>query len=98
MIMDEYQVKLGNISKKIGVLIGRYNDLKENYRVLEEQNKHLKQQVKEEVQKSQTLTNQLNVLKLSKTIPEDEIEKTELKKKINEFIKEIDKCVALLND
>lgn len=97
--MDEYQVKLENISKKIGVLISRYNDLKNDYSALEEENNRLKEQMKEIERENEQLSEDLNVVKLSKQIAaEDENDSAELKKKINEFIKEIDKCVALLND
>ena len=104
--MEDYQVKLTNISRKVGVLVSRYNDLKEEQRVLEEKNKQLEQQnkgLKDQLQtmkeKNDSLAQDMKVTKLSKAIiPQSDEERTELKRKINEFIKEIDRCVAMLND
>ncbi len=104
--MEEYQVKLDNISRKVGILVSRYNEMKEEQRVLGEKNKHLEQQnrnLKDQLQtmseNNQTLVQELKVTKVSKAIiPQNDEERTELKRKINEFIKEIDRCVALLND
>jgi hypothetical protein len=51
-------------------------------------------------EKINELENQLNVLKLAKNVSGDgdENERAELKRKINEMVKEIDMCVALLNN
>lgn len=97
--MDDYQVKLNDISRKIGILVTRYNELKEDYKVLENENKALKEQFKSEKAKGETLKQELNLVKVKKAVvPSSNEERTELKRKINEFIKEIDRCVAMLND
>jgi len=104
--MDDYQVKLNDISRKVGILVSRHNELKEELKFLEERNKSLEEQnrsLKEQIQaekgKNETLINELKLAKLQKAIvPESDEERTELKRKLNEFIKEIDRCVAMLND
>ncbi len=104
--MDDYQVKLNDISRKVGILVARYNELKHEHTVLEnksksleEQNKSLKEQLQGNKIKTESLANELKLTKLSKAIvPKSDEERTELKRKINEFIKEIDRCVAMLND
>ena len=97
--MDDYQIKLNGISKKIGVLIARHNELRVSYRQLEEENERLKKQLKAESKKYDQLSEDIKVVKLSKQISGgDDSNRAELKKKINEFIKEIDNCVAMLND
>ena len=97
--MEEYHVKVNDISRKVGILVNRYQDLKEDFVVLDEENKVLKEQLKAERMKNAVSLQELNLLRLTKMlVPADEKEKTELKRKINEYIKEIDRCVALLND
>ena len=104
--MEDYQVKLTNISRKVGILVARYNELKEEQRVLGEKNKQLEQQnksLKDQLQtmkvNNDSLVQDMKVTKLSKAIvPQSDVERTDLKRKINEFIKEIDRCVAMLND
>jgi F0F1-type ATP synthase membrane subunit b/b' len=104
--MEDYQVKLDNISRKVGILVTRYNELKQEQSVVEEknkqlerQNKELKEQLQNMKESNSSLVNDLKVAKVSKAIvPQNDEERTELKRKINEFIKEIDRCVAMLND
>jgi hypothetical protein len=104
--MEDYQVKLDNISRKVGILVTRYNELKEEQRILGEKNNRLEQQNRDLKDQLQTmkdnngaLVQELKVTKLSKAIvPQSDEERIVLKRKINEFIKEIDRCVALLND
>jgi len=104
--MEDYQVKLDNISRKIGILVARYNEMKEEQRIiseknnrLEQQNRELKDQFQTMKDNHETVVEELKMAKLSKAIiPQNDEERTELKRKINEFIKEIDRCVALLND
>lgn len=97
--MVDYQIKLEDISKKIGLLLSRYDELKVRNRVLEEEIRQLKDQKEDLLRKHKEINEEFNIVRISRQIdnvnPED---KQELKKKINEFIKEIDKCVALLNN
>ena len=45
------------------------------------------------------LENKIKILKLAQNLSGDESdEKTEIKRKINEYIREIDRCIAMLND
>jgi len=104
--MEEYQVTLNDISRKAGLLASRYNELKGEYAFLEERNKELleenkllREQIWEEQSRSESVENELGTIKLTKAfVPRSEQEKTEMKRKVNEFIKEIDRCVAMLND
>jgi len=74
-----------------------------NYMVLKRENVQLKKEIAKKQtlltdreQLLQTLQQQLDVLKLSKdSFSEDE--KSELNKRIETYIKEIDRCLSLLN-
>lgn len=104
--MEEYQAKLNDISRKAEILVARYRELKQEYGFLEEmnkelteQNKQLKEQIKGEKTKQGAIEQELKQAKLTKMmVPQTDEEKTEMKRKVNEFIKEIDRCVAMLND
>ena len=68
---------------------------------LEAEIKRLKQQLNDETAAKTELLNQVKIIKLARSIGEgntDNAEVTELKRKINEYIKEIDACITLLND
>ncbi|MDZ4845507.1 MAG: hypothetical protein SH857_08160 [Chitinophagales bacterium] len=104
--MEDYQVKLNAISGKVELLVSRYNELRQEYGFLEEknaelagQNKTLKEQIKGEKAKQGAVEQELKQAKLTKMmVPQTLEEKTEMKRKVNDFIKEIDRCVAMLND
>lgn len=104
--MDDYQVKLNDISRKVGILVSRFNELQGEYRILEQKNAELEQQgkslrnmLKAEKEITDGVREELKLAKLQKSVvPQNDGERIELKRKVNEYIKEIDRCVALLND
>lgn len=60
-----------------------------------------KQKLASEGQKNAELSEKIKIIKLAQNIGSvsgESAEVTELKRKINEYIKEIDTCIALLND
>lgn len=97
--MDQYRAKIEQILKRTERLVGQYDKLKQELADVQEENRQLKEQLEQKSEKVHDLDHELSMVKVAKQLsafPEEE--KVELKKKINEFIKEIDKCVALLND
>lgn len=97
--MDEYRAKIEQIIKRTERLVSQHDQLKQELAEVQEENRQLKEQLKAREEKMGELGHELSVVKVAKQLsafPEEE--KVELKKKINEFIREIDKCVALLND
>ena len=94
---------------KTDVLIDKARKLAEQNVKLKGVNSQLEHDVKElkalleaEVRKTAELNNKIKIIKLAQNIssggPAEKEETTELKRKINEYIKEIDNCIALLND
>ena len=69
---------------------------------LEKEIKDLKLLLEAEERKNSELNNKIKIIKLAQNIssgkPDENQETTELKRKINEYIKEIDNCSAMLND
>ena len=68
----------------------------------EKELKDLKATLDAELSKTQELNNKIKIIKLAQNIssdtPDENQEVTELKRKINEYIREIDNCIAMLND
>jgi len=96
--MDQYANKIDSIIKKINKLMDQYINLEEKHlKVLNEQ-KALKSKVKEQNEQIIDLSNKLKDIKLSNQIKNSDDEaNAALKARINEFVKEIDKCMAMLN-
>ena len=69
---------------------------------LELEIKELRQALDNEGRKNSELNNKIKIIKLAQNIssdtPDDNQQVTELKRKINEYIREIDNCIAMLND
>ncbi len=92
--------QLEAIHHKINRLLQQNNELNTANNQLKEENFMLKKLLKEKDEMLSENENQLQMLKLAKSVSAsgNEQDKIELKKKINELIKEIDHCVGLLNN
>lgn len=92
--------QLEAIQHKINRLLQQNNELNTANFQLRQENHMLKNLLKDKVEKLTECENQLQMLKLAKSVVTtgNEQDKIELKKKINELIKEIDHCMGLLNN
>ena len=92
------------IAKKLDQVLERTQKLVETSKALQElneqlilENQSLKVALEASENKRKALEEKLRVLKLAKSL-EGSSEKTlDIKQKINEFVREIDKCIVLLN-
>jgi predicted nucleic acid-binding Zn-ribbon protein len=89
--------ELNLLNNKIDELLIRYNDLRIKNRELGKENEGLKLKILESEEKVRTLENKYERSKLSGALLGGGENAIEAKKKINELVREIDKCVALLN-
>lgn len=95
--MDENAHKLDNIILKINTLMGRYIDLEAKHIKVLEENQLLKNEVSKQKEEAINLNNKLKDLNLANKINSNKQGNAALKTRINEFVKEIDKCMAMLN-
>ena len=95
--MSEIEKKLKTIQDKLQQLLKQYGSLqKENQRLKEELDKKEKQSLAYQ-QHIDDLKQQVEVLKITSGNWE-ESDKKEFEKRINGYIKEIDRCIALLSE
>jgi phage tail tube protein FII len=95
--MSDLDVHIKRIQEKLQRLLKQYHELqKENHQLKKELEKSIKQSSQHQ-QTTETLKQQLEVLKISSG-NWDENDKKEFEKRINHYIKEIDKCIALLSE
>ncbi|WP_293298367.1 hypothetical protein [Pedobacter sp. UBA4863] len=88
--------QLTNVMQKTARLIELCSALQEENHLLKEENQQQKQALESAKSTHLELDEKIRVLKLAKSI-EGTSEKTlDIKQKINEFVREIDKCVVLL--
>ena len=90
--------ELNSLERKLSLLIKDHQLLKEQARGLQEENQELKMFV---AQKDEQLTgfhNKVKIGNLVSNIEADNSDSVELKKKLDDYIKEIDKCIAHLSN
>ena len=93
--------KVEDVKKKVVHLVEQNLKLVAKNHELESEIKSLKHSLEEESRKSDELLNKIKIIKLAQNIGSHDAENAdvaELKRKINEYIKEIDQCITMLND
>lgn len=98
--MSSYASRLIVIHKQVKELLEENARLKNDKNDLNSINLAMKKELEDKNKAIEDLTQKIQTLKLAKSISGDEKpqETTELKRKINDYIKEIDRCIALLNE
>jgi chromosome segregation ATPase len=93
---DSIDLHIKSIQPKLQLLLKKFALLgKENLQIKNE-NENYKLREKELVAKIETLEQQVNILKASAGTLEGD-ERVRFEKNINQYIRNIDKCIAMLN-
>nr|WP_319398329.1 hypothetical protein [uncultured Carboxylicivirga sp.] len=85
------------LKEKINKLVARYKGLEAEVRLLEEEKGRLTDQLEMVNNDYTNLEHRFNNLKLTKDLVSGSAEAGDTKKRINQIVREIDKCIALLN-
>ena len=87
-----------NIEKKVSKLIQLYQSVqKEKEKILTENNK-LESDLSDKDETIKRLEEKIKLLRITKSVStQDDERNKESRQKINEYVREIDKCIALLN-
>ena len=85
------------LNRKLDELLERYNILKSEVRTLKNGNEVLRASLQDREEKMKELEIKYERVKLSGALLGEGENAFEAKKKITELVREIDKCVALLN-
>jgi len=97
--MDQELLKtnLNGLERKLLVLINEHKALKEEVRSLKLENHDLKTSLKGRDDQLSNFKNQIKITKIVDNINPEDGSVSELKKKVDEYIREIDKCIAHLS-
>jgi hypothetical protein len=95
---DKELEQLQRIESKLTRLIQRYNQTQEALGKAQQEIRELQSVIQIKEAEIKNFQNQDNITKIVNTIAADAANATELKLKINEYIREIDKCIAYLRD
>ncbi|TRX62244.1 hypothetical protein [Carboxylicivirga sp. M1479] len=86
-----------DLKTKINRLVQMYQSLKSEVQLLEDERNRLTVQLEEAAREYSNLDERFNNLKLTKELVSSSDEAGDTKKRIGQIVREIDKCIALLN-
>ena len=88
---------INSIEIKVGRFIEKYNQLQLEKLDLQENKDALNAKLQEKEKQIVVLQDKVKLMNISKSVdtPQEDVKATRLK--INEYVREIDKCIALLN-
>ncbi len=88
---------IDRLQHKLEKLVAKHQDVKVANVRLTDQMTQLRQQLDTQQESVQELKDKNKILKLSASLHGEEQDTQAARKKINELVREIDKCIALLN-
>jgi len=89
---------ISNIEKKLSNLLSSYETLKNKNLKLEDENNKLISKIEDNSQIINSLNDKIKIMSISKSVDVSKNDIKQTKLKINEYIREIDKCIAQLNN
>ena len=97
--MDQELLKtnLTGLERKILVLVTEHKNVKDELKGLKRENQELKIAVRARDEQIAGFHNQLKITKIVDSINPEDGSASELKKKVDDYIREIDKCIAHLS-
>ena len=91
------RIIINDIALKVGKLIEKVNQLKAENKDLLQDNDALNAQLQEKQKQVVALHDKVKLMNISKSVDVSKKEVKATRLKINEYVREIDKCIALLN-
>ena len=88
---------INNIEVKVGKLIAKYDQLNAEKLDLQRNNNTLNVRLQEKESQIAALQDKVKLMNISKSVDASKEEVKSTRLKINEYVREIDKCIALLN-
>ena len=86
------------LKQKINILVDNHQQLKKEKLIIDQRLLDLEDELSRSKAMKEDLLEKNQILKLSKSIQVDGKDDTQARKKINQLVREIDRCIALLNE
>ena len=88
---------VNNIEIKLGKFIAKYEKIKQEKLLLQQENDASIAALELKEKEVVSLQEKIKLMNISKSVDASKQEVKETRLKINEYVREIDKCIALLN-
>ena len=89
---------INSIESKVGKLIEQLQQIQREKSDLQRNNDTLSAKLGEQERKIKVLQDKVKLMNISKSVDADKDDVKATRLKINEYVREIDKCIALLNN
>ena len=93
--MKDLSTLVTSLNKKAHQLVEKYQNVKEENKKLTDKIAGLTEELNQKNQHLEELSNKVNLLKISGSVDKESTK--DVKLKINELVREIDKCIAQIN-
>lgn len=97
MNREKLNLSLSNLERKVKFLLNNYKDLKQELTIAKSENQELKEIIRNKDDQIIDFQNKYKISKIVTNIRDGEDDASELKNQINEYIREIDKCIMHLS-
>lgn len=97
MEQDLLKTNLSGLERKLLVLLNEHKNLKDQVKTLKTENQALRESVRVRDEQLDNFTNQIKISKIVDRLNPEDGQPSELKKKVDEYIREIDQCIAHLS-
>jgi chromosome segregation ATPase len=97
MNQELLKTNLNGLERKILVLVNEHKKLKDEIRTLKTENQELRGGIHSRDEQLANFKNQIKISKIVDNINPGDGSVSELKKKVDDYILEIDKCIAFLS-
>ncbi len=97
MNREKLNLSLSNLERKVKFLLNSYKDLKQELTIAKSENQELKEIIRKKDDQIIDFQNKYKISKIVTNIRDGEDDASELKNQINEYIREIDKCIMHLS-
>lgn len=98
MSNDTLRTEINNLERKIKLLLNEYTQMRSELERIGLENAHLKAQTNSQEASLESFQNQTKISKIVGSMAVGESDAGELKEVLDEYIKEIDKCIAHLSE
>jgi len=88
---------INNIEYKLNIFVSKYRKLNQENISLEKKNDDLSLEIQKKEKEILSLNDKIKLMNISKSVDVSEEEVKASRLKINKYVREIDKCIALLN-
>ena len=88
---------ISSLEKKVKELVKRYAELKRRNTAMETELAELRKTVDSQKEAIKNLEDKNKIIKLAKSLADSNPDTAAMKYKINELVREIDKCIAQMN-